>query len=255
MIIRIIACIFSLVALLGFWRLFQKFGRKGWEGIIPVYKTYVLGQLTKDKKRGLCVGLAELIILILGPFAKNSTIFSLLILIVACAYLYFGIPFYKNVCSKMHIDKYWTIAWILCPGLVAIVFGLGKEFDWLTYDEDLNFEEVKKTFNSTVKDATKTFNKMVDEAQKETEEKKAETKEKVDSAISEVKEAVKSDVEETKADIAEVSEKVDKKVEEVKDAVKSDVEETKEDIKEIKEKVDQKVEEVKKEVKEDSSEK
>ena len=220
MIIKIIACILSLVSLVGFWRLFQKFGRQGWEGIIPVYQTYVLGQLAKDKKRGLCVGLAELILLVLSPFSKNSVIFSVLILIVTCAYLYFGIPFYKNICAKMHIDKYWTIAWVLCPGLVAIIFGLGREFDWLTYDEDLNFEDVKKTFNATVKDAGKTFDKMVDEAKKETEEKKAETKEKVDSAVSEVKEAVKSDIEETKADIAETKEKVDQKVEEIKKEVK-----------------------------------
>ena len=34
--------IISIFALVVSWRLFQKMGRKGWEGIIPFYNTYVM---------------------------------------------------------------------------------------------------------------------------------------------------------------------------------------------------------------------
>ena len=32
----------TILSLAAAWRLFQKMGRKGWEGIIPIYNTYVL---------------------------------------------------------------------------------------------------------------------------------------------------------------------------------------------------------------------
>ena len=34
--------IVSILSLAAAWRIFQKMGRKGWEGIIPIYNTYVL---------------------------------------------------------------------------------------------------------------------------------------------------------------------------------------------------------------------
>ena len=34
--------VFTIISLVASWRLYQKMGRKGWEGIIPIYNTYVL---------------------------------------------------------------------------------------------------------------------------------------------------------------------------------------------------------------------
>ena len=39
-----LSIIVSIVALIANWRIFQKMGREGWEGIVPFYNTYVLCQ-------------------------------------------------------------------------------------------------------------------------------------------------------------------------------------------------------------------
>lgn len=39
MILELIATILSLV---GSWMVYKKMGRQGWEGIVPIYNTYVL---------------------------------------------------------------------------------------------------------------------------------------------------------------------------------------------------------------------
>ena len=41
MILEIIGAILSMV---GSWMIFKKMGRQGWEGIVPIYNTYVLCQ-------------------------------------------------------------------------------------------------------------------------------------------------------------------------------------------------------------------
>mgnify|MGYP000712497399 CR=1 FL=1 len=41
MILELIATILSLV---GSWMVYKKMGRQGWEGIVPIYNTYVLCQ-------------------------------------------------------------------------------------------------------------------------------------------------------------------------------------------------------------------
>lgn len=33
------------IAFLGFWKVFEKMGRKGWEGIVPFYNFYILLQI------------------------------------------------------------------------------------------------------------------------------------------------------------------------------------------------------------------
>lgn len=39
MLLEIIGAILSMV---GSWMIFKKMGRQGWEGIVPIYSTYVL---------------------------------------------------------------------------------------------------------------------------------------------------------------------------------------------------------------------
>ena len=34
--------VYTIISLVASWKLYQKIGRKGWEGIIPIYNTYVL---------------------------------------------------------------------------------------------------------------------------------------------------------------------------------------------------------------------
>lgn len=41
MILELIATILSLV---GSWMVYKKMGRQGWEGIVPIYNTYVLAR-------------------------------------------------------------------------------------------------------------------------------------------------------------------------------------------------------------------
>ena len=45
MLLEIIGAILSMV---GSWMIFKKMGRQGWEGIVPIYSTYVLCTSSKE---------------------------------------------------------------------------------------------------------------------------------------------------------------------------------------------------------------
>ncbi|MGE8292472.1 MAG: DUF5684 domain-containing protein, partial [Sphingobacterium sp.] len=42
----IIFIVLTVVAAYGFWLLFEKAGRRGWEGIVPVYSQWIQAQIT-----------------------------------------------------------------------------------------------------------------------------------------------------------------------------------------------------------------
>lgn len=42
----IISIILGVFILIAYWKVYEKAGRQGWEGIIPVYREYVLSQIT-----------------------------------------------------------------------------------------------------------------------------------------------------------------------------------------------------------------
>lgn len=49
--IFIVLCLFILIFyILTYWRIFTKLGRKGWEGIIPIYNRYIFFNEVWDKK-------------------------------------------------------------------------------------------------------------------------------------------------------------------------------------------------------------
>lgn len=51
MLLEIIGAILSMV---GSWMIFKKMGRQGWEGIVPIYSTYVLCKGTATAGSSCC---------------------------------------------------------------------------------------------------------------------------------------------------------------------------------------------------------
>lgn len=97
------------------WRLFKKFGRKGWEGIIPVYDQYVFYKTIWDIKF-FCLNVA---------LAGFSVVFTTVYSFTALA----GYNIAVNLINIAHL----MIQFMLCTK-IASYFGKSKYFGiWLYF--------------------------------------------------------------------------------------------------------------------------
>ena len=58
------------------WKLFKKCGREGWEGIIPIYRDYVLIQITGIKWWAIFILVVGYFMITILPFLTNTPFFG-----------------------------------------------------------------------------------------------------------------------------------------------------------------------------------
>lgn len=98
-----------------YWKIFQKFGRKGWEGIIPIYNRYIFFNEVWDKK----VFLMDLFFTFIG-------------IAFAIAFSYTEMFIYDLLVVFINIVRF-IIQFMFC-NKTADVFGKGKYFGiWLAF--------------------------------------------------------------------------------------------------------------------------
>ena len=114
--IFIVLCLFILIFyILTYWRIFTKLGRKGWEGIIPIYNRYILFNDVLDKK----VFLMDLFFTFIG-------------IAFAIAFSYTEMFIYDLLVVFINIVRF-IIQFMFC-NKTADVFGKGKYFGiWLAF--------------------------------------------------------------------------------------------------------------------------
>ena len=114
--IFIVLCLFILIFyILAYWRIFTKLGRKGWEGIIPIYNRYIFFNEVWDKK----VFLMDLFFTFIG-------------IAFAIAFSYTEMFIYDLLVVFVNIVRF-IIQFMFC-NKTADVFGKGKYFGiWLAF--------------------------------------------------------------------------------------------------------------------------
>lgn len=114
--IFIVLCLFILIFyILTYWRIFTKLGRKGWEGIIPIYNRYIFFNEVWDKK----VFLMDLFFTFIG-------------IAFAIAFSYTEMFIYDLLVVFINIVRF-IIQFMFC-NKTADVFGKGKYFGiWLAF--------------------------------------------------------------------------------------------------------------------------
>lgn len=114
--IFIVLCLFILIFYIPtYWRIFTKLGRKGWEGIIPIYNRYIFFNEVWDKK----VFLMDLFFTFIG-------------IAFAIAFSYTEMFIYDLLVVFVNIVRF-IIQFMFC-NKTADVFGKGKYFGiWLAF--------------------------------------------------------------------------------------------------------------------------
>ena len=98
MILELIATILSLV---GSWMVYKKMGRQGWEGIVPIYNTYVLCQEL--------YGNGWKFLLLLIPFYN----------------IYFGIKMMIDLAKAFNLGAGFGIGLLLLPFVFWLILAFG----------------------------------------------------------------------------------------------------------------------------------
>ncbi len=115
--VRIIVAVLLLVGLeVCLWRIAEKCGLYGWEGIIPLYNIYAISSVIGQLSLGLCTIVFIMVpIITLGIHSPIVTGMNVLAMIgAATAYLLL----LGMLC--MHLKR--SIAWVYCAVLLPFVF-------------------------------------------------------------------------------------------------------------------------------------
>lgn len=99
------------------YRIYQKMGRKGWEGLIPIYSLVVLVELIKKPTYWA--------ILAFVPFIN----------------IYFMIVIINEQMKGFGKDSTWTVLYILFSPIVAPIIAFNNDIQWIGFEED-RIEEI-----------------------------------------------------------------------------------------------------------------
>ena len=144
MILELIATILSLV---GSWMVYNKMGRQGWEGIVPIYNTYVLCQEL--------YGNGWKFLLLLIPFYN----------------IYFGIKMMIDLAKAFNLGAGFGIGLLLLPFVFWLILAFGgaqyKDGSYTNTQPDMVEDVVNKAKDVDVLDvAADMIGEIADEAQR-----------------------------------------------------------------------------------------
>lgn len=155
-----LAFLFGLAMLIlvsvGWFRIFRKCGVSGWWSIVPYMNCYILGDVSGRTAAGVGMGLCGILSDVLSNILRSrvserlSETFTLnlgnhlswitalngfelapaLTVAVAAAgicNLVFGLIVYNGLCEHFAMKKTWLIAWLLVPGIAAMIWGFSSE--------------------------------------------------------------------------------------------------------------------------------
>ncbi|WP_418359293.1 signal peptidase I [Sphingobacterium detergens] len=104
----IVFIILTIIAAYGFWLLFEKAGRRGWEGIVPVYSQWIQGQIT------------------------NRPVWYIVLLIVPIVNVFVFYNLYLDFIHCFGKRRFWeNCAAVLIPFIVLPLWGRDKNVQFL----------------------------------------------------------------------------------------------------------------------------
>ena len=122
LVIFLISLIFSIIYIIGLWKLFKKAGYNGWEAIIPFYNTWVLLEISELHKWYFPILISNTIcslleIPILSPLCNIASL-------VATFFMYY------NISKKLERDLSIAILTTLFPFVMIPIIGFSNYFQF-----------------------------------------------------------------------------------------------------------------------------
>lgn len=133
--IEILTIITSLFSMIGMWKVFKKFGKKGWLSLIPLVNGYKLGECVRRERDGFYMLLFTVIIRGLTVISAFVDIESIQYDILLITQFIFTIPMwvlsvriYIGLVEAFGRKKRWAILFFFFDWFMLMLFGFSKKF-------------------------------------------------------------------------------------------------------------------------------
>ena len=133
--IEILTIITSLFSMIGMWKVFKKFGKKGWLSLIPLVNGYKLGECVRRERDGFYMLLFTVIIRGLTVISAFVDIESIQYDILLITQFIFTIPMwvlsvriYIGLVEAFGRKKRWAIPFFFFDWFMLMLFGFSKKF-------------------------------------------------------------------------------------------------------------------------------
>lgn len=125
----------ELLYIVGLWKIFRKFGQKGWYALIPGYRYYRLGVCSGKDLDGIYCFILEIGIRILSFMSDDGDIrtagqmaVAVLLMVGTILMVVFEIRIILGILRVFKLPKIWAVVWELLPWFVALKIGFGKQY-------------------------------------------------------------------------------------------------------------------------------
>lgn len=134
-VLNVLKDISLVIGLMGMWNIFIKYGKSGWNSIIPLVRWYRLGECAGKEKDGFFMMIFSGIINLLNvidvffPYSSNEDLLiDFLIIILSIPHFIFNIRVYLGITESFGKRKRWILVWLFSEALAFLIFGFRRDF-------------------------------------------------------------------------------------------------------------------------------
>ena len=133
--INIVSLILAVMYIIGLWKIFEKCGVRGWWALIPVARSYKLGQCADRELEGRNLAFSDAAIIamqvLLRLTDRDASVFPLLAVANFALILFnlvYNIRVHLGLIGVFRRKKWWILAWVAASGVTSLIWGFGKQF-------------------------------------------------------------------------------------------------------------------------------
>ena len=133
--INIVSLILAVMYIIGLWKIFEKCGVRGWWALIPVARSYKLGQCADRELEGRNLSFSDAAIIamqvLLRLTDRDASVFPLLAVANFALILFnlvYNIRVHLGLIGVFRRKKWWILAWVAASGVTSLIWGFGKQF-------------------------------------------------------------------------------------------------------------------------------
>ena len=156
--INIGSLVLAVMYIIGLWKIFEKCGVRGWWAVIPVARSYKLGQCADRELEGRNLAFSDTAIIVMQVLLRlidrNASVFPLLVVANFALILFnliYNIRVHLGLISVFRRKKWWILAWVTVSGITSMIWGFGKQFQPQWQAEEIRRDA--ETFFSTNRSA------------------------------------------------------------------------------------------------------
>ena len=142
----VISIILGLLTIVGTWKLFTKFGKKGWYALIPFYDEYVMAHCARRENEAVKLmifkGIYELtsivgtvLISMYGEDSEAASYALIATIILFVPYFIYSVRIFLALCDVFGRSRKWALLWVFVSALPAMVWGFSSKFQPISEEE------------------------------------------------------------------------------------------------------------------------